>query len=356
MVLIEAISVVVKRAAIEARMAGGWFAFQALVPNATSCTDGELARVGFMTPDDVEAFVSALVMGGMRFRDEGQAADIAVVDQLRGATLPCAWLDIRRVGAEGGQVVAASLLGGAMPALAVPEGWTFMGSLSCTHGFVPDGAMDKALDFLRHENGVDVYRSRLTGEEVYVGRSGTAGGELDDTETGEAMEEIASRALALEGEAETARANADDATAARIFSELHDDLLPRARDLAVKPGRHGAFAAFCVGLVLRILWEYEEAIVWQERALQLQADSLNALLELTACLGQLGRDEAALSVAQRAVQSGPDSAAAWGNLAMCLIQATEWNAARAAIDRALELDPADAKNQAIREAYREQLG
>ena len=52
-VLCEAISVVVRRDAIDKYFKGGWIKFVDDVPNSTMCTDGELVRVGFMTPNSV---------------------------------------------------------------------------------------------------------------------------------------------------------------------------------------------------------------------------------------------------------------------------------------------------------------
>ena len=96
-VLVEAISVIVRRPAIAERFNGGWPAFQRAIPNATGCYDDDLARVGFMTPADVEAFVSELEAGGLIFRREGKAGDFAVVDQLRGPTVPAPWLEVAKV-------------------------------------------------------------------------------------------------------------------------------------------------------------------------------------------------------------------------------------------------------------------
>jgi len=64
-VLIEGISVVVRASAILSKYAGGWPAFEALVPNRTLCADGELARVGFMVPEDARAFAERLAQGGL---------------------------------------------------------------------------------------------------------------------------------------------------------------------------------------------------------------------------------------------------------------------------------------------------
>jgi len=59
-VLVEAISVIVRRKAIDHSYPGGWDAFVAEVPNKTLCADDQLARVGFMTPQDVQNFIRAL--------------------------------------------------------------------------------------------------------------------------------------------------------------------------------------------------------------------------------------------------------------------------------------------------------
>ena len=80
-VLVEAISVIVRRDAIESKYLGGWDAFEKDSPNATLCADEHLARVGFMTPVDVESFIKYLVSYGLVFLDSGKAKDIVVADQ-----------------------------------------------------------------------------------------------------------------------------------------------------------------------------------------------------------------------------------------------------------------------------------
>jgi len=51
-VLVEAVSVIVRRDAIEARFNGGWSAFCRAVPIQTPCYGDDLAGVGFMSPHD----------------------------------------------------------------------------------------------------------------------------------------------------------------------------------------------------------------------------------------------------------------------------------------------------------------
>ena len=49
---------------------GGWVKFQNDVPNSTMCTDGELVRVGFMSPTGVQEYVESLEIGGLQFQEK----------------------------------------------------------------------------------------------------------------------------------------------------------------------------------------------------------------------------------------------------------------------------------------------
>ena len=176
-VLVEAISVVVRRSAIEARYAGGWAAFEHDVPNGTLCADGDLARVGFMSPPDAQAFIAALEQDGLRFLVDGVATDLAVVDQQHGPLNPCRWLAFGRVPVGAETVAACWLAEGAGPTgpLATPVGWAFEGSLSQHFGFVPTEHVDERLQLLRRDAGQDVYLDLGTGREVYIARTSDEG-------------------------------------------------------------------------------------------------------------------------------------------------------------------------------------
>ena len=172
-VLIEAISVVVRADAL-LRAFGDWRLFKAQVPNDTLCADGELARVGFMTPEDVEAYVKLLTGAGLVFAENGHAKDIVVVDQQRGPTSPCTWIEFGHVSLDrdpAKKVAACRFKGSTSMQIVRPEGWQYEGSLSASFGFVPSGAENKSLEFLGRENGLDVYLNKLTGKKVYIGRT-----------------------------------------------------------------------------------------------------------------------------------------------------------------------------------------
>jgi hypothetical protein len=146
-VLCDAISVVVRRDAIDAYYTGGWNQFINCVPNATLCTDGELARVGFLTPDDVREFVDDLIDSGLQlepkikflglFGSGRERSDIVVVDQHRGATMPCSWIEFGKFKLtdhsnevsmcwlfEGDRIAAGIHLKGSNMELAAPANWS----------------------------------------------------------------------------------------------------------------------------------------------------------------------------------------------------------------------------------------
>jgi hypothetical protein len=180
-VLVEATSVIARREKLEAAYPGGWAGFVADCPNRTLCADRHLARIGFMSPADVEAFVHRLEAVGMAFLRDGATVDIAVVDQMRGPTRRSDWLDWGHVDIEDRRVATCRLAGDTENRLITPDGWQYEKSLSATCGFVPNGAERKSLKFLRHEDGLDVYLSRLTGKEVFIGRA--FGPRLDQDQT-----------------------------------------------------------------------------------------------------------------------------------------------------------------------------
>jgi hypothetical protein len=182
-VLVEALSVIVRRDAINTKLAGGWDAFLAIVPNNTLCFDEDLARVGFMSPADTEAFVKNIEHEGLKFLCNEQSVDIAVVDQMRGLTMPAQWLEFAHLslGETGNRVAACWLFEGPRIAagvhissngmtLVTPKGWVYERSLSANFTFVANEHIQERLKFLRREDGMDVYLDQTTEKELYLAR------------------------------------------------------------------------------------------------------------------------------------------------------------------------------------------
>ena len=171
-VLIEAISVVIRVEAIHSRYPGGWQSFSKVVPNNTLCSDNDLARVGFMTPEDARAFTERLEQIGIVFLRDGHCHDAVVIDQLRGILNPCDWVEYGHVElAQGQKISAAQMKGSEHRQVFCPDGWRYENSLSRNFGFVPTGKEKQSLRFLRREDGLDVYLNLLTGNEVFVARN-----------------------------------------------------------------------------------------------------------------------------------------------------------------------------------------
>jgi hypothetical protein len=173
-VLIEAISVVISADAIHQRYPGGWNAFVLAAPNHTLCSDNELARVGFMSPTDVETYISAHRQHNIVYEDQGTARDLVVIDQLRGPLLTCNWIEFGCVHVDNDpakKIAVCRKRGSHSSQVFTPNGWKYEHSLSSSFGFVPLAEERKSLKFLRHENGVDIYLNELTNREVFIGRT-----------------------------------------------------------------------------------------------------------------------------------------------------------------------------------------
>ncbi len=355
-VLVEAISVIVRRPAIAERFSGGWPAFVRAIPNASGCYDDDLARVGFMNSGDVQAYVSTLEAGGLIFRKDGEAVDIAVVDQLRGPSIPTPWLEVGRIQLLQPKMnVCACWPAGQKPdVIAMPPGWKFEGSMSEKPGVSSQGTEGDRLKFLRHENDCDVYLDLVTGKEVFSGRPTVQG----DTEAAlfTQLKKLCYDALNLEAKNEplnhtTTNTLGDAKGTAPLFNELQERLLPEAERIASGPGRDIWFAHFTRGLILRILKRLAEAEAAFRKANELQPGEINTLLEIVRSLGEQGKPVEALPFAREAVKVNPVNAGAWANLAMCLIKCGEREEAQKAIDYAIDLDPQDPLNRSIRDNF-----
>jgi len=343
---VEAISVIVRNDSVHRSFEGGWDAFLRTIPNRSFCADDSIARVGFMSPADVGAYVSVLEAGGLVFRRGGQPVDFAVVDQLPGPTVPTPWLEYSKLVVDDMAVSACWLSGGDFTELSVPDGWNYAESLSRAPGFVPNAEVDERMTFLRREGGVDVYRDEHSGKEVFVGRPSIDGDQQPVLFT--RLEAVCHEVLRADAQLASLEASGDHDAVARVHRKLEDEELPAVTRIAEGAGNQMAFSHFALGLTLRVLGRREEALHAFLKANELQERVSNTLLEVVRCLGELGRAEEALPFAQAATEADPTSAAAWGNLAACLFELGQFREARGAIDRAIPLDPLDSINLSLR--------
>ena len=132
-VIVEGISVVIRLSSILDKYPGGWLSFKDHVPNYTLCADGELVRIGFMSPERVKAFINALRRHNLIYLHEGKPRDLTVIDQSKGPIVPCDWIHFQRVDWEGDsekQVSTCRLAGSCIDKVLTPDGWEYDQSLS----------------------------------------------------------------------------------------------------------------------------------------------------------------------------------------------------------------------------------
>jgi hypothetical protein len=175
-VLIEGISIVIRRDRIATKFEGGWENFITLCPNKTLCFDENLVRVGFMARQDAINYADILQGLGLVFFQDNQFIDFAVVDQVVGPTAKCDWLEFTiLMPPDSHMTIAVCELVGPHEensySVAFPAGWDYENSLSKKFHCVSD-ELTTRYKYLYTKNGVDVMLDLKSGKEVYVGRSG----------------------------------------------------------------------------------------------------------------------------------------------------------------------------------------
>lgn len=175
-VLAEALSLVIKVESLLNLSTENQVKFTQNIPNKTFCGDGELIRIDFMNPADVQSYADTLNLLGLVFMEDGRAKDFVVVDQLRGPTTDCSWVDFGEIelGDTGNSIKSCRLKGSSITQVSCPTGWSFENSLSKKTGYIDKKKIPTKLKFLRKEGHQDVYLDKETGKEVFIGRSSTS--------------------------------------------------------------------------------------------------------------------------------------------------------------------------------------
>jgi hypothetical protein len=168
-VLIEVINVIVRCATVEAKYPGGLAGYTRAVPNQSFCDDGFIARVGFMTPEDVGVWIDRLVEAGFVFqRADESFEEIAVIDQHTGPTRPCDWLgygELFEPPVQFAYLLAAAEQGSTD--LFAPEGWE---PSEESFTFVPNEERDR-LQFIDSRDAVGLHIDLDTGSPTYIGEA-----------------------------------------------------------------------------------------------------------------------------------------------------------------------------------------
>ena len=169
-ILVEAVSVIILRSALERKYPGGFDAFMRLLASRRSlehryvCSDPHLVSLSYFTPDAADRGAELLTHAGLIEIQDNEFIDFAIVDQQYGPTLQCLWLAWDR---EPRGFTRAWLAGELPGGLSAPDGWT------------PDHALRiKRIDIreipsralkLAEEDGVETWLDFTTGR-ITVGR------------------------------------------------------------------------------------------------------------------------------------------------------------------------------------------
>ncbi|MBR9826165.1 MAG: hypothetical protein GYB36_10235 [Alphaproteobacteria bacterium] len=134
-VLIEALSIVVRKAAVKALPDCGEQLDGRLKGTPSQRNDDELYACTLVNPDDVKRFAESLEAEGLVFREGDNAKDFCVVDQREGPTLPCDWLELMHYPWEENPdqlIMIARETGSRGAQVFMPQGWKYDGSYSKT--------------------------------------------------------------------------------------------------------------------------------------------------------------------------------------------------------------------------------
>jgi tetratricopeptide (TPR) repeat protein len=342
-VLIEGISVVVRRDTIDRRYKTGWPGFEANAINETLCSDTELVRVGFMSPDNIRSYIKQLERHGFVFLDSnGAVVDIVVIDQREGPTAPCNWIEFFKQEIPEGEVSAARLTGSQVAGLFCPEGWDFSRSLSRDFTFYPGGKLDENLEFVRRELGVDVYRDRRTGRESYITSSEILSeADADPPAHQEEYEALWTEAgsLVLPFLNKAASTTQEVAEATRAHKILEDlILLP---DVSWR-------IWWALGVARRALGDRNGAYAAFSRAYGMAPDEVEVGRNLGGECIALGYGREAIAVTEAMTKIAPQDVGLVSNYALSLLIGGYVEEALRAVQRAQQLDSSDEITKGLR--------
>jgi Flp pilus assembly protein TadD len=325
-VLIQAFSVVVRRATLDAKYVGGSIGYQRDCPNDTFCADEHLCRIGFMAQRDAEIFVAHLAAKGLTPSRGGAAEDAVIVDAEKGLLRPCPWLVFGRLG----NWAIAWLAGAPQGELHAHQGWNADAEMQ----YISAEEMQRRFEFVRAEDGVDVYRDKTTGRQLYVGR---AFAEPADSSSRHA--ELYQQAckliegLLVVGNEEPGRLRRRDRkrlqNAASLFFEV----------LELNP--EGWPAMWLLGKIYQRLGDHAASLAWFSRAHRVNPDHPDVAREAAIAAMDLGRPNDAVGFCERAIEASPDDAGLHANLALALLFSQRPVEAQVVVHDALTRDPAD---------------
>lgn len=328
-------AVIVPVTVLEQRWPGGEAGYRAAAPNQTYRCDGYLAAIDFMSPGDVEYWIEeTLKPAGLRFPPHGRERDVVVADTVEGLTTPCDWLEFTRQT----KWSEARLKGAPETALTGPRHWSPENEPE-THYLDPDSC-GRRMRFIGAEPHLATFEDEETGQRNYVGLVSSDSLSLL---LGWRLQALWERFSPLRKEANSNPAGLPEADRAH----LREAALECER-IAHTGGPLESKALWLAALLARMASEWKLAERLGRLYLAGEPNDAGSWMELTWCLGELGRHDEALAAAEKAVTLEPGNAGAAANMAASLRALGRRQEALDWAERAVKADPEDTIAQALK--------
>ncbi len=324
--LIDAYAVIISKDTVEAKYPGGLGGYLNDSPNETFRTDDYLTRVSFMRFEDAEAYIARLAARGLTPSRKGAAEDAALVSRQEGLSSPCRWLELGSY--QGARVVwhTTDPTANRFP----PAGWDAERPLL----YLTPAEVKERLEFVQIEGNVEVYRDKVTGKKLYVGRTERSQGE--DRDRPDALYKQATalvEGLLMGGSG--SGPPLDAAERGRLTRAI--SLLEQV--VEINPGNWAAM--WVAGKACQRLDDHKTAVRWFAHAHRLNPDQPDVAREASISAMEEGRPEEAVAFCTRALEASPEDAGLYANLALALLFSNRPVDAKAVAAASLARDPSD---------------
>ncbi|MDF1661316.1 MAG: hypothetical protein P1V97_06070 [Planctomycetota bacterium] len=329
-IAVEGYSVIAIQARIEEKYSGGIEALSSKVPNATELRDDELWQCSFMAMADAESFLLEIQKGGMD-NEKGANPDLVIVNEFDGSVTPyCEWLQVRPW--EKGRI--AWFEGSNPDTVVARKGWS--PETGSGLQFAEAKSMED-LEFLRMEDNIEVYKDKETGEEVYIGRSGTSPDTIFKAAGG-----IITNNMINPGQAP-------------LSGDVAEQVLQAVKDLEgiLKEVPDSWRVHWCVGKGRQSLGDTQGSYEAFKRAWELEQENEAVPRELAGACLELGKAQEAVEIGQKAAALHPDDPESLGNLACAYLFAAMLPQAEKTVNAALKLAPEDPINLHIQQTIKD---
>lgn len=326
---VECYTVFIRNQAVEAKLGGGIEALAALAPNATFCTDGEIARSSFMHAADADNYLRELEHYGLR-----PGEDIVCVHVIETDKADCDWLAF---GSYENAVIAA-LVGTQLQKIVAPHGWDPTADSTINHW--DREAFAEQFEFVEQaEDGVETYRNRETGELIYSARTTPLHQKLFADATDLAQDHIF--------------LNAEDAaTTEGRDTALHRSIEMLEQAVALAPEYWNAW--WYMGKCWQALGNRVEARAALHKSTQWDgAENPNTWREyMFECL-QMGDTKEGIRAAEQAVGLEPENDGLVSNLALAYLIAARLPEAAKTVKRARKMNREDSVTENLERIIKE---